>query len=64
MKGDTYIAKFNKEGLINITPGKDVTFTVTAILEHAFHKCLKSKRIAFEGSDEVTALCEYQIRAE
>jgi hypothetical protein len=57
-KGNTYIAEFNKEDLVNITSGEEVTFTVTAIFEHTWHKCHKSKRVAFEGSDEVVVIGE------
>jgi feruloyl esterase len=46
-KKDHFMAKFNTKDLINITPGEEVTFTVTVILENHGH------RIAFEGSDTV-----------
>ena len=57
-KGNTYIAEFDKEDLVNITPGEEVTFTVTAMFEHTSHKCNKSERVAFEGSDEVVVIGE------
>ena len=58
-KGDTYIAKFNRQDLKNITPGKAVTFTVTVIVEPRWYhkdKCHHehdTDQIAFEGSDTV-----------
>ena len=57
-KGNTFTAEFNKEDLVNITPGEDVTFTVTAIFEHKSRKPTRSKRVAFEGSDEVVVIGE------
>jgi hypothetical protein len=53
--GDTYKAKFNKQDLVNITPG-EVPFTVTVILEHRGHHEHHDDyehQIAFEGSDTV-----------
>ncbi len=41
--GNSYIVTFNKRNLIGITPGEDVAFTVTAIVEH------KGRRVAFGG---------------
>jgi hypothetical protein len=46
-KGDTYIAKFDAEDLINVPTGKAVTFTVSLIAEH------DGQQVAFEGSDTV-----------
>ena len=48
--GKTLVAEFDTNDLINIAPGEDVTFTVTAIFEH------KGKQIALEGSDNVMVL--------
>ena len=42
-----FMAKFNTKDLKNITPGEEVTFTVTVILENHGHQ------IAFEGGDTV-----------
>jgi hypothetical protein len=58
-KGDTYIAKFNRQDLKNITPGEAVTFTVTVIVEPKWyhkdnwHHEHDTDQIAFEGSDTV-----------
>jgi len=59
-KGHFYMAKFNKQDLINITPGEEVTFTVTVIAEddghhQGHHKC-NGYQIAFEGSDTVKVI--------
>ena len=49
-EGDVYVAKFDRQDLINILPGQELTFTVTAIFEH------DGTRIAFEGSETKTIL--------
>jgi hypothetical protein len=59
-KGHFYMAKFNRQDLINITPGQEVTFTVTVIVEHdrhrhGHHEC-DGQQIAFEGSDTVRVI--------
>lgn len=46
-KGTVVKARFNKDDLLNITPGKAVTFTVTAIYEEGGHL------LAFEGSESI-----------
>jgi feruloyl esterase len=50
-KGNTYIAEFNSQDLIGIPAGEVVTFTVTVICEHRWHK---GQQVAFEGSDTVS----------
>lgn len=59
--GYTYMAKFRREDLINITHGEEVTFTVTIITEPKWHHSPhhhkdKELLIAFEGSDTVKVL--------
>jgi hypothetical protein len=49
-KDNTYIAELNSQDLIGIPTGEVVTFTVTVICEHRWHK---GKQGAFEGSDTV-----------
>jgi hypothetical protein len=46
-KGGIYIAKFDKNDLINIAATDEMTFTVTAIFDKA------GERISLEGSDTV-----------
>ncbi len=42
--GQSYVAKFNRQDLINITEGEDVSLTVTAIFEY------KGEKVALEGT--------------
>jgi hypothetical protein len=61
-KGHFYIAKYNKQDLVNITPGEEVPFTVTVILEHRGHRDHHSHyqhyghQIAFEGRDTLRVI--------
>jgi len=60
--GHSYKATFNKQDLINITAGDEVTFTVTLFVErqghHYGHHCghPDDTPIAFEGSDMVKVM--------
>ena len=54
------VAEFDKQDLVNITPGEEVTFTVTVIAEddghHQGHHECNGHQIAFEESDTVKVI--------
>jgi hypothetical protein len=56
--GHSYKATFNKQDLINITAGDEVTFTVTLFVERQGHHYghPDDTPIAFEGSDTVKVM--------